>query len=126
MGYNAEPVRNLIQKDEVLVYDYNRLPGNNFQVYYQEQRPDFVVPQTIANSDGTPAVLGSPAAGLTNEQNWSLYGIAIAGAVAPCTQTRPEVSGLVCDLSGTWTSPFPVSMPPGAPVNAQIVSPPPQ
>ena len=82
--------------DQVFVYDYNRIAGRNFQVYYNEQAPTFVVPQTIYNSDGTVAVQGSPQAGLTNQQNWDLYGIAIAGAIVPADATTMiDIHGLV-------------------------------
>jgi chitinase len=41
--------------------------------------------------------VGSPVAGLSNAQTWAQYGIAIAGAVAPCAATRAEIAGFVCD-----------------------------
>ncbi len=69
---------NYIVPDTVFVTDYNGVAGDNFQVFYNEQAPGFLVPQT--NSTRT---IGSPEAGLTNAQNWAKYGIAIAGAVAP-------------------------------------------
>jgi len=84
------PNLNFIQRDEVFVQAYNRLAGNSFRVYYNEQAPDFVVPATNGTS------IGAPAEGLTNQQNWSLSGIAIAGAVAPCAQRRAEIDGFVC------------------------------
>ncbi|MGH7887496.1 MAG: G8 domain-containing protein, partial [Candidatus Binatia bacterium] len=80
---------NLIERDAVFVYDYNRVAGDNFQVFYNEQRPDFIVPQSSGN------LAGSPAAGLTNTQNWSTYGIAIANEVANNTTTRAGTYGLV-------------------------------
>ncbi|MCI0464832.1 MAG: hypothetical protein L0Z62_48545 [Gemmataceae bacterium] len=98
---------NFIQKDEVLVYNYNGVSGDNFQVYYVEQRADFIVPQTTYygpddNNDGIPDLvdsLGSPEAGLTNQQNWDRYQIAIAGAVAPAdATTRDGIGGLVKPL----------------------------
>ncbi|MGH9365395.1 MAG: hypothetical protein ACRD1B_09055, partial [Thermoanaerobaculia bacterium] len=67
---------NLIQRDAVSVYAFNQVPGDDFRVFYNEQRPDFVVPQSSGN------LAGSPEAGLTNTQNWAKYGIAIAGEVA--------------------------------------------
>lgn len=80
---------NLIKRDAVFVYDYNQVAGDNFQVFYNEQRPDFIVPQSSGN------LAGSPAAGLTNAQNWSTYGIAIAGEVANNATTRAGIYGLV-------------------------------
>jgi hypothetical protein len=89
--------------DQVFVYNYNGTAGDDFQLFYREQRPDFVVPQTThygpdANGDGVgdwTNSLGSPEAGLTNAQNWAKYGVAIAGAVTPTSNTRDNVKGFV-------------------------------
>ena len=37
---------NLVQLDQVFVYNYNRVSGDNFQVYYNEQVASFIVPET--------------------------------------------------------------------------------
>jgi PKD repeat protein len=97
MDYNGG-ASNLVQLDQVLVYNYNQVAGNNFQVYYTQQAASYVVPQTV--TDPTNAnnvwILGSPQAGLTNQQTWAQFGIAIAGAVAPAnTTTRSEINGLI-------------------------------
>lgn len=94
---------NYTQKDEILVYNYNGVAGDNFQVYYTEQRPDFIVPKTTyygldTDGDGLPNWIdnqGSPEAGLTNAENWEKYGIAIAGAVSPTSDTRASIIGFV-------------------------------
>jgi hypothetical protein len=84
---------NVVVSDTVYVTSYNGVSGDNFQVYYNEQAANYVMPQTSSN--GTTLV-GSPVAGLTNAQNWAQYGIAIAGSVAPSTATtRAGVNGLV-------------------------------
>jgi len=63
------------------------------RVFFQEQRPEFVVPQS---SDPTK---GYPVSGLTNEQGWAAYGTAVGGEVAPDgVITRPDVIGYVLDL----------------------------
>jgi hypothetical protein len=91
LSYNTrQGSANVVVSDTVFVYNYNRLTGDNFEVYYNEQIPGFVVPQTSGN------LVGSPAAGLTNQQNWDTYGIAIAGQVAPPTATAQQgIHGLV-------------------------------
>ena len=90
---------NLIDLDQVYVYNYNGISGDNFQLYYTQQAASFVVPQTILNSDGTASVLGAPVSGLTNAQTWALYGIAIAGAVAPSDATTMSgIDGLVVQI----------------------------
>ena len=99
--YNPDPVRNLTQRDEIFVFDYNQITGDNFRVYYEQQRPDFVVPQTIWYDETYATLVASPVAGLTNQQNWNVYGKAIAGGVAPCVSTRAGILGLVCPMTGT-------------------------
>lgn len=86
---------NDIQLDQIMVYNYNRVAGDNFQVYYLEQAPNFVLPQSIWNSDGSTSLTGSPVAWLTNQQNWNIYHIAFAGAVSPTTATRASIKGFV-------------------------------
>ena len=103
----------LSQLDEVYVYDYNQISGNNFRLYYTQQAPSFIIPQTqnlVLNSVPTSAWLaGCPASGLTNQQCFSQYGVAIAAAVAPCLDqtTRPEVAGFTCAMTGTPLYPTP-------------------
>lgn len=105
MGFATNlPNVNIIQKDEVKVSNYNGVAGDNFQVFYREQAPNFIVPQS---SDG---VTGAPVAGLTNAQLWAQHGIAIAGAVAPCATTRAGIQGFVCSSGGGQVTP----QPPGA------------
>ncbi len=83
----------VVQTDEVVVYNYNGVPGDSFQVYYEQQHADFVVPPTGSG------ITGSPAAGLTNQQNWNQFRIALAGAVAPASATtRSGIKGLVTPL----------------------------
>jgi hypothetical protein len=93
MLYTPGPGVNLTQLDQIFVVNYNGVSGDNFQVYYQQQAADFVVPQTVLNSNGTPNEAGAPVAGLTNSQAWQEYGVAIAGAVAPATAV--EQAGII-------------------------------
>ena len=71
---------NWTTKDEVSVTDFNGVKGDSFQVFYSEQRADFLVPGT----------------GLTNQQSWDKHGVAIAGAVLPANAVaRAGVVGKV-------------------------------
>lgn len=82
--------RNWIQLDEVLVEDFQRVLGDSFRAYANEQDAGFILPQSSGSN------VGSPDAGLTNQQNWGTYGIAWAGAVTPGdATTRVEVVGKV-------------------------------
>jgi hypothetical protein len=93
---------NTIVSSRIVVTDYNRVTGDNFEVFEKEQAPDFVVPQT----ESVPGLVGSPVAGLTNQQTWSRFGLAISGAVAPCSNTKPGVMGFAC----ATRAPAPASM----------------
>ncbi len=112
-GYHFGDGRNLVVPDRMKVINYNKIPGNNFEVFYLEQKRDFIIPQSY--SPERPNTLGSKEGGLTNEQNWLKYkgyvpgsdpgalrtdpnerGLAIAGAVTPCETTHPRVVGFVC------------------------------
>lgn len=86
---------NLIQLNRVLVYDYNGNVGLNFQVYFQEQAPDYVLPQSTYELSGRTRRTASPVAGLTNQQAWQTYGIALAGEIAPTNQTMAGIDGFV-------------------------------
>jgi hypothetical protein len=80
---------NFIVSDTVFVYDYNGVADDDFQVFYNEQAPTFVVPVSSGN------LVGAPVAGLTNAEAWNLHGIAIAGAVATGASARQKIDGLV-------------------------------
>ena len=99
---------NISLSDSVLVQDFNRVPGDNFEVFYLEQAPDFVVPKS-------PGTLGGLEPGLTNRTNWERRRAAIAGRVAPCTTRRPDVIGFVC----ASTTPDPKLQTPSGPQAAR-------
>jgi G8 domain-containing protein len=102
-AYSAGAVRNLIQKDDIYVYEFNGNASDNFKAYYAQQLPGFLVPQTVISQYNTHYVEGAPVAGLTNQQTWNAYGIAIGGSVAPCTTTRPNNDGVACPIP--WAPP---------------------
>ncbi len=97
-GFNQHDI-DLTQTSRVLVYNYNQVAGDDFQVFYPEQAVSYVMPQTdparLAGRES--GLIGSPEQGLTNGQNWMKYGIAVAGSIAPlgALASRPEIKGLV-------------------------------
>ena len=115
MDYSPQDGVNLIQPDRVMVYRFNGVDGDNFSVFYPEQAAKFVVPQ----SNSTKSIIGTPVAGLTNALSWAFQGVAVAGGVAPCENTRSEIIGFACFLGG----PEPTRSAPPAP--APIPPPPP-
>jgi len=80
---------NVVQPDEVFLYGYQ---GGDWRAYYNEQDPTFIVPQTQPKSGAFIGIVGCPVAGLTNQQAWAQFGVAIAGAVSP---TQARMSGVV-------------------------------
>jgi hypothetical protein len=87
--YRDQPTSGPTLLDEITV--------NAERVFYRQQSPTYVVPQTQFNSDGTRKLIGAPIAGLANAQAWQQYQIAVAGAVASCTSTRAGfVNAFVC------------------------------
>jgi hypothetical protein len=91
--------RDLLRPDVVVVRNFNRVPGDDFRVYDLEQRPDFI-PPAMESGFG----VGSPAPGLTNQQLWNTYGVALAGSVTPCDSTREGIEGFVCSLAPSSAS----------------------
>ena len=86
---------NIVVLDQVFVYNYDDVSGDNFQVYYTQQAASAIMLQTGSCYE----LIGSPVAGLTNQQNWNTYGIATAGAVAPSNATTVAyINGLVAPL----------------------------
>lgn len=90
MNFMPNQVSNNIQKDRVFVFDFNQVKGDDFQVFYLEQAPDFVLP-AVGNN-------GPAKDGMTNEQAWKAYQVAVGGTIAPCATRRKEVLGFVCNL----------------------------
>lgn len=87
---------NFIRPDVISVinsYFDGKAGVQNHRLYYTEQHPDWILPQTQGD------VIGSPEAGLTNAENWQRYRIAFAGAVAACLESRTDLgitSAFVC------------------------------
>jgi hypothetical protein len=101
VGYSADPVRAVTLLDDIRVENYQGVPGDSFRVYRVQQAPDYIVPQSMFNGDGTRSLIGAPVAGLTNQQTWDRFQVAVGGAVAPCAITRPDVDGgFTCPLTG--------------------------
>lgn len=87
---NSNPVVSL----RVVVTAYNRNPGDNFEVFHPEQAPSFTVPQSGSHQ----GLVGSPVGGLTNQQTWAQFGIAISGRPAPCANQRDRIVGFACPI----------------------------
>jgi PKD repeat protein len=91
MWYSSADSHNVVQNQSIFVYNFNGVAGANFQVYYTQQAPDYVVPMTGAQNPGDDPLIGAPVAGLTNQQLYAQYGLAIGGAIAPDTDTEAGI-----------------------------------
>jgi hypothetical protein len=76
-----DPTTNIMILHDIKINNYNGTAGNNFQIYYHEQAANFVPPASV-----NPFV-GSPEAGLTNQQLWAKY-----GHPTPTTRSRSSHS----------------------------------
>jgi hypothetical protein len=99
-NFSPSVIANHIQDDEIFVESHNGVADDDFQLFYTEQHPDYVLPTTVLNGDSTPMVLGTSVAGRTNAIEFAATGNARAGAVAPTTTTRAKVAGY---LDESWT-----------------------
>jgi hypothetical protein len=95
------PNINAIVSNRIIVTDYNRVTGQNFEVFWEQQSPSFIVPQTGSFF----GLVGAPVGGLSNQQAWGQFGIAVSGAVAPCDDTRPRIVGFTCAIRPPAPSP---------------------
>jgi hypothetical protein len=78
---NANPHTLETSLSRLLMFNYNKQQGVNFEVFFLEQASNAVIPPYhTARGNVNPA---APGVGLTNQQAWDQYRIAIAGAVAP-------------------------------------------
>jgi len=92
---------NLTKPSVVQVFDFNQVPGDNFQVFYKQQSNSSILAQTDPSllSGRNLGIIGSPESGQTNLYNWLKYGIALAGGLVPDNATtRAGINGLVAPL----------------------------
>ncbi len=77
----------------LVVSDYQRVPGDSFEVYGDAQAPSFPIPLTGGG------IIGCPVAGLTNQQCRDAHGVSIFGALMPTdATTRAHVVGKVAPV----------------------------
>jgi RNA polymerase sigma factor (sigma-70 family) len=85
---------NVLQRDRLLVRSFDGRSGDDFELFFEEQRADFVLPLQ------KPMSVAAPRAGLSNAAAWRELGIAFAGAIAPASaHHRDGISGLVAPIA---------------------------
>ncbi len=73
---------NVFRHEQTYIENYQNRPGEHYQVFYEEQAPEFVIAEVGQQGQyDLPQCIG-----LTNAQCWRQHGGAIAGEVAPCVE----------------------------------------
>ena len=97
--------------DYVFLLGFQKMPGSDTQLFYDEQRPDRLVPgwgDQMFEGTRRFRLWGVAEQGLTNAQAWKKYGQAIAGGVAPSTLARPEFpKAYLCPMTN---NPYPTKL----------------
>jgi hypothetical protein len=85
MNYDQPNITGMhvLTKDTVFLQNWtsNNLAAPNFRIYFLEQNPDFIVPQS---SNSPLRIVGASEANLSNDEHRVRYGSSIGGSVAPC------------------------------------------
>ena len=88
MRYSLSRHSNLVDRtSRTLVTDFNGVPGQDFEVYFEEQAPDYPIPPP---PDFNGRLKGCPVANMTNQECMDAHGVAVAGIVAPCVEKDGE------------------------------------
>jgi hypothetical protein len=118
--------QNVLISTSMYVEDHNGVPGDTFQVFWEEQDPNaplgFVTDgsRQVAIDDGI-----HPEPTLTNQESWDKYGLTTAGSLAPCKDNRPNIKGYVCPLNLVPPPPPSPTPPPPSPLPPPPPPPPP-
>ncbi|MEZ4104066.1 MAG: G8 domain-containing protein [Candidatus Paceibacterota bacterium] len=94
----------VVYPSRTFVYNYNQQPGNNFELYFTEQAPDYIM---TARTRGDGVTLldrqNCPTPGMTNQQCWNTYQVAYNGRVASCSTTKTGIDGFTCPITDSST-----------------------
>ncbi len=86
------------------IYNYNKQPGNDFQLFFKEQSPDYVMVAREYPAGNLLANQNCPTVGLSNQQCWDQFGVATLNDVAPCEDaSRIEIDGYTCPIGDAAT-----------------------
>lgn len=107
-AFDISSDKSVTQPDQLFLLGFQKMAGCDSQLFYDQQRPDRIMPgwgdQTFEGKSYF-RLWGAPESGLTNQQAWAKYRVALAGAVAPSTLSRPEFPrAFVCPVTA---SPYP-------------------
>ena len=100
--------RDFTRTKDYLVYNYNGVEGDDFQIYMEEQAADYVMPYSPPVLTGTSHLNNrfSPVEGATNAELWETHRIAAAGRLIPeGAVQRPGISGYTAPILSGLTPP---------------------
>lgn len=83
------------------VWNYNKQPGDNFEMFFYEQAPGYVMEERKypLNAEDAHPYDNCPTIGLTNQQCWEQHRVAMLRKVATCEDTyRSEIRGFTVRL----------------------------
>ncbi len=103
----------------VYVQDYDQEPGKDFEVFFTEQGPNEIVLPPQRDAYLNNPLKTCPEQGITEQECWNRYGVALSGQVAPCVAQDGDpnciaalnraaslrVRGLTFDVSQTPSRP---------------------
>ena len=90
MRYALSRHTNLVNRtSQTRVIDFNGVLGQNFEVYFEEQAPNYPTPPP---PDFNGRLKGCPEPNLTNQQCMANHGVSVAGVVAPCLERDGDAS----------------------------------
>ena len=110
LNWISVPATHPLLLTEVFLLDHEGPRGENHQLYFRAQHPDWGVPFQSPPNGANPYwsgqthyggvylnvwdISGIPEMRLTNRQAWAKYGKAVGGAVAPSTDALPGIDGV--------------------------------
>jgi peptidoglycan hydrolase-like protein with peptidoglycan-binding domain len=94
--------RGVVIPSQTYVFNHNKKRGNDFEVFFKEQAPNYVMALRDKPAGSGNKILNAncPTPGLTNQQCWDKHKVAYMGGVAPCDDaaTNPEIDGFTCPV----------------------------
>ncbi|MCP5244856.1 MAG: G8 domain-containing protein [Burkholderiales bacterium] len=81
----------LLKESHLKIEDFNGVANDNFEFFYREQAPDYVMQTTNQSQDNCPT------SGLTNQQCWDTHGKATMNVIAACADDSDTLfDGFMC------------------------------
>ncbi|SER29736.1 G8 domain-containing protein [Nitrosomonas sp. Nm51] len=87
------------RESHLYIQNYNKQPGDDFEFYFYEQAPDYVMDDVMEDGKFANPNDNCPTVGLTNQQCWDQHRVATLNKIASCSDTsRSEIQGFTCPI----------------------------